>query len=123
MGDAFAGAHAGVAPDGILNTGHIIPKSDSNQTKKEKTMSDLKARFEAAMADSKTLTERPGNATLLKLYALYKQGASGDVEGKRPGFTDMVGRAKYDAWAELKGLAANDAMQQYIDLVAQLKKA
>ena len=85
-------------------------------------MSDLKAKFEAAMANSKTLTERPGNATLLKLYALYKQGSAGDVEGKRPGFTDMVGRAKYDAWAELKGLAANDAMQQYIDLVAQLKK-
>ena len=75
------------------------------------------------LADSKTLTERPSNATLLKLYALYKQGSSGDVEGKRPGFTDMVGRAKYDAWAELKGLAANDAMQQYIDLVAQLKNA
>ncbi|MDQ5878783.1 MAG: diazepam-binding inhibitor receptor modulator, acyl-CoA-binding protein [Pseudomonadota bacterium] len=86
-------------------------------------MSDLKARFEAAMADSKTLTERPDNATLLKLYSLYKQGSSGDVEGKRPGFTDMVGRAKYDAWAELKGTAAEAAMQQYIDLIAKLKSA
>ena len=86
-------------------------------------MSDLKTRFEAAMADSKTLTERPDNATLLKLYSLYKQGSSGDVEGKRPGFTDMVGRAKYDAWAELKGTAAEAAMQQYIDLIAKLKSA
>jgi acyl-CoA-binding protein len=86
-------------------------------------MSDLKARFEAAMADSKTLTERPDNATLLKLYSLYKQGASGDVEGKRPGFTDMVGRAKYDAWAELKGTLPDAAMQQYIDLIAKLKSA
>ena len=86
-------------------------------------MSDLKARFDAAMADSKTLTERPDNATLLKLYSLYKQGSSGDVEGKRPGFTDMVGRAKYDAWAELKGTAAEAAMQQYIDLIAKLKGA
>jgi diazepam-binding inhibitor (GABA receptor modulator, acyl-CoA-binding protein) len=84
-------------------------------------MSDLKARFEAAMADSKTLSERPDNATLLKLYALYKQGAAGDVEGKRPGFTDMVGRAKYDAWAELKGISSEAAMQQYIDLVVALK--
>ncbi len=85
-------------------------------------MSDLKARFDAAMADSKTLTERPDNATLLKLYSLYKQGSVGDVEGKRPGFTDMVGRAKYDAWAELKGTASDVAMQQYIDLIAKLKQ-
>lgn len=85
-------------------------------------MSDLKSRFDAAMADSKTLAERPDNATLLKLYSLYKQGSSGDVEGKRPGFTDMVGRAKYDAWAELKGVSSEAAMQQYIDLIATLKR-
>ena len=86
-------------------------------------MSDLQNKFEAAMADSKTLTERPDNSTLLKLYALYKQGSEGDVEGKRPGFTDMVGRAKYDAWAAVKGTVSDDAMQQYIDLVAALKNA
>lgn len=84
-------------------------------------MSDLKARFEAAMADSKNLSERPDNATLLKLYALYKQGAEGDVQGKRPGFTDMVGRAKHDAWAGLQGTTPEAAMQQYIELVAALK--
>lgn len=86
-------------------------------------MSDLKARFEAAAADSKTLSERPDNATLLKLYSLYKQGSEGDVQGKRPGFTDMVGRAKYDAWASLQGTDQETAMQQYIDLVAALKAA
>ena len=86
-------------------------------------MSDLKARFEAAAADSKTLSERPDNATLLKLYSLYKQGSEGDVQGKRPGFTDMVGRAKYDAWASLQGTAQEAAMQQYIDLVESLKDA
>jgi diazepam-binding inhibitor (GABA receptor modulating acyl-CoA-binding protein) len=57
----------------------------------------------AAVADSKKLPEKPDNMTLLKIYALYKQATEGDVEGKRPGFTDMVGRAKYDAWAALKG--------------------
>lgn len=84
-------------------------------------MSKLKAKFEAAAADSKKLTERPSNDVLLKMYALYKQGNDGDVQGKRPGFTDMVGRAKYDAWAELKGTGQDDAMQQYIDLVKSLK--
>lgn len=83
-------------------------------------MSDLQARFEAAAAASKTLSERPDNATLLQLYALYKQGSAGDVEGKRPGFTDMVGRAKYDAWAALKGTSAEDAMQRYVALVDSL---
>ncbi len=84
-------------------------------------MSNLKKKFEAAAADSKKLPERPSNDVLLQLYALYKQGSEGDVEGKRPGFTDMVGRAKYDAWAAVKGTDVEDAMQQYIDLVKSLK--
>jgi len=84
-------------------------------------MADLKKAFEKAVADSKNLAERPDNATLLKIYALYKQASSGDVEGKRPGFTDMIGRAKWDAWNELKGTAADAAMQQYIDLIDSLK--
>jgi len=84
-------------------------------------MSELKKQFEAALADSKKLSERPSNDVLLQLYALYKQATEGDVEGKRPGFTDMVGRAKYDAWAAVKGTATDDAMQRYVDLVESLK--
>ncbi len=83
-------------------------------------MSDLKTKFEQAVADSKNLSERPDNQTLLKLYALFKQATAGDVEGKRPGFTDMVGRAKFDAWDALKGTASPDAMQQYVDLIESL---
>ncbi|MDO9285712.1 MAG: acyl-CoA-binding protein [Aquabacterium sp.] len=84
-------------------------------------MSDLKSRFEKAVAESKSLPEKPDNMTLLKIYALYKQASVGDVEGKRPGFTDMVGRAKYDAWNGLKGTTAEAAMQDYIDLIESLK--
>ena len=84
-------------------------------------MADLKSQFEKAVADSKSLPEKPDNATLLKLYALYKQGSGGDVDGKRPGFTDMVGRAKWDAWNELKGKAGAEAMQEYVDLIESLK--
>lgn len=84
-------------------------------------MSDLKTKFDQAVADSKNLSERPDNQTLLKLYALYKQASAGDVEGKRPGFTDMVGRAKWDAWNELKGISNNDAMKQYVSLIEDLK--
>lgn len=83
-------------------------------------MADLKADFEAAAANSKNLSERPDNATLLKIYALYKQGSVGDNTEKKPGFTDMVGRAKWDAWNGLKGTQSKDAMQQYIDLIATL---
>jgi len=81
----------------------------------------LKDQFDAAVAGSKQLPERPDNMTLLKLYALFKQGSAGDVEDKRPGFTDMVGRAKWDAWNELKGTTQDEAMQQYIDLIESLK--
>lgn len=84
-------------------------------------MADLKSRFEQAVADSKSLSEKPDNTTLLKIYALYKQASAGDVEGKRPGFTDIVGRAKYDAWAEVKGKSNDEAMQEYVDLIESLK--
>jgi diazepam-binding inhibitor (GABA receptor modulating acyl-CoA-binding protein) len=83
----------------------------------------LQDQFTQAQADSKNLSERPDNMTLLKIYALYKQGANGDVTGERPGFTDMVGRAKYDAWAGLQGTSQDEAMQQYIDLIEELKDA
>ena len=83
-------------------------------------MSDLNTLFEAAVASSKQLSERPDNATLLKIYALYKQGTAGDNAEKKPGFSDMVGRAKWDAWNNLKGTAQDDAKQQYIDLIESL---
>ncbi len=86
-------------------------------------MSDLATRFQAAQDDSKKLSKRPDNDTLLSLYAHFKQGSAGDVEGKRPGFTDLVGRAKYDAWAKLKGMPQETAMQAYVDLVESLKGA
>jgi acyl-CoA-binding protein len=83
-------------------------------------MANLKATFETAVANSKKLSERPNNATLLKLYALYKQSTAGDNAEKKPGFSDLVGRAKWDAWSLVKGTSSEDAMQQYIDLVASL---
>ena len=82
---------------------------------------NLQEQFEAAVAASKTLAERPDNMTLLRLYGLYKQGAIGDAAGERPGFSDMIGRAKFDAWEALKGTARETAMQQYIDLVESLE--
>lgn len=81
----------------------------------------LQNQFEQAVADSKNLPERPDNMTLLKLYGLYKQASAGDAVGNRPGFTDMIGRAKYDAWDALKGVSKEDAMQQYVDLITDLK--
>jgi diazepam-binding inhibitor (GABA receptor modulator, acyl-CoA-binding protein) len=43
------------------------------------------------------------------------------VEGKRPGFSDMVGRAKWDAWNGVKGKGTDEAMQEYVDLIESLK--
>ena len=84
-------------------------------------MSTLDAQFQQAVIDSKALPERPDNMTLLKIYALYKQSTDGDVQDKRPGFADMVGRAKWDAWNELKGQTAEQAKQAYVDLIESLK--
>jgi acyl-CoA-binding protein len=84
-------------------------------------MSDLKKKFDAAAADAKNLSKEPGNDVKLKMYGLFKQAGTGDVTGPRPGFTDIVGGAKYDAWAAVKGTGTEDAMQQYINLIESLK--
>ena len=84
-------------------------------------MSDLNTAFEAAKDASMNLSERPDNQTLLKLYGLYKQGAVGDNNEAKPGFTDFVASAKWNAWNQLKGLAQDDAKQQYNDLVQSLE--
>ncbi|RSZ58722.1 acyl-CoA-binding protein [Massilia atriviolacea] len=81
----------------------------------------LQEQFDQALADSKNLSERPDNQTLLKIYALYKQASAGDTDGNRPGMTDFVARAKYDAWDAFKGTSRDDAMQQYVDLIDELK--
>jgi diazepam-binding inhibitor (GABA receptor modulating acyl-CoA-binding protein) len=81
----------------------------------------LQDQFNQAQTDSKNLPERPDNMTLLKIYALFKQGSTGDVTGDRPGMTDFVARAKFDAWAELAGTTQDTAMQDYVDLITHLK--
>jgi diazepam-binding inhibitor (GABA receptor modulating acyl-CoA-binding protein) len=86
-------------------------------------MSDIKAQFEQAQKDVKTLTKRPGNDDMLFLYSHFKQAAEGDVSGSRPGMLDMVGRAKYDAWAKLKGTKPDAAMKAYVDKVTALLKS
>ena len=83
-------------------------------------MSDLDARFEAAAAAALDLPSDPGNEIKLQLYGLYKQASQGDPDGRRPGFTNPVGRAKYDAWAAVAGTSANEAKAAYIALVDRL---
>ena len=81
----------------------------------------LQARFEAAVEQSKNLAERPDSATLLKLYALFKQGSEGDVTGEKPGAMDFVGAAKWVARDALRGTPPAAAMQSYIALVEELQ--
>ena len=83
-------------------------------------MTDIKSRFDEAAESAKSLPERPDNDTLLQLYALFKQGSSGDVSGERPGFFDFVATAKYEAWEKLAGMAPETAMKAYVDLVESL---
>lgn len=80
-------------------------------------MSELQKKFEKATKDVTTAKNDPGNDLKLRLYAHFKQATDGDVAGDKPGFTDFVGRAKYDAWAKLAGTAKDDAMTAYIKLV------
>ena len=83
---------------------------------------DIKEQFEKAVTESKSLAEKPSNDILLQLYSLYKQSTQGDVSGEAPSNPfDFVNKAKYEAWASLKGKTSAEAMQQYVDLVNRLK--
>jgi acyl-CoA-binding protein len=84
-------------------------------------MSNVDALFEQAQVDVKALPEKPGNMTLLRLYALFKQATEGDIHGDKPGFTDLAGKYKYDAWTSLKGTAQDVAKERYVELVESLK--
>jgi acyl-CoA-binding protein len=83
-------------------------------------MSTAEETFEQAAVAAKSLPERPDDKTMLQLYALYKQGSAGDVQGDKPGFFDFVGAAKYEAWEKLKGTSEEDARSQYVELITKL---
>jgi acyl-CoA-binding protein len=83
-------------------------------------MNEESVNFEKAAEAAKSLPERPDDQTMLRVYALYKQGSSGDVQGSKPGFFDFVGAAKYEAWEKLRGTSQDDARKQYVDLVRKL---
>ena len=85
-------------------------------------MTDLEKKFETATKDAQALKKRPSDDDMLRLYATYKQAMTGDVSGDRPGSLDFVARAKYDAWARLKGTARDKAMKSYVDLVERFKE-
>jgi len=85
-------------------------------------MPDLKKQFDDAAAAVLKAKKDPGNDLKLKLYANFKQATEGDVKGEKPGFTDFVNRAKYEAWAKLKGTAPEEAMKAYIKLVERVTR-
>src|SRR5512139_3525790 len=101
----------GPSPAAYGYLGHDDVRSESGMASSE---------FEAAVAGVKGLTDDPGNDVKLRLYALYKQATEGDVSGGRPGFTNLVGRAKHDAWAKLEGTPSGDAEAQYVAIVNDL---
>jgi acyl-CoA-binding protein len=85
-------------------------------------MADLKQQFDTAAAAVLKAKKDPGNDMKLRLYAHYKQATEGDVSGEKPGFTDFINRAKYEAWAKLRGMSADDAMKAYVKLVERVSR-
>ncbi|MEI6737980.1 MAG: acyl-CoA-binding protein [Pseudomonadota bacterium] len=83
-------------------------------------MADTKKLFDKAVKDVTKAKTDPGNDMKLRLYAHFKQSTDGDVSGDKPGFTDFVGRAKFDAWTKIKGMSKEDAQKAYIKLVERV---
>jgi diazepam-binding inhibitor (GABA receptor modulating acyl-CoA-binding protein) len=85
---------------------------------------ELKEQFEKAVKESKELSSKPDNETLLKLYSLYKQATEGDIDPNlpEPGMFDFVNKAKQEAWQKLSGKPSESAMDEYIKTVENLKQ-
>uniref|UniRef100_A0A672ZYQ3 Acyl-CoA-binding protein n=1 Tax=Sphaeramia orbicularis TaxID=375764 RepID=A0A672ZYQ3_9TELE len=82
----------------------------------------IKAKFDAAAAEVKQLKAKPTDEEMLKVYSLFKQATVGDVNTARPGMLDFTGKAKWDAWEKQKGKSKDDAMNEYVSLVEELKQ-
>lgn len=84
---------------------------------------EVKPLFERAVEDSKTLSSRPSNETMLQLYSLYKQATEGDVNEHAASTNpfDFVAKAKFEAWSALKGKPITEAQKEYINLINKLK--
>ncbi len=85
-------------------------------------MLELETQFEQAVVASKQLPQKPSPQGLLQLYSLYKQATVGNNTEAQPGFTDIVARAKWEAWDKLRDMEVDVAMQNYIDTVARLQQ-
>jgi acyl-CoA-binding protein len=130
--DRFIGTLMGTVPIAEFyapeNIGRIVgfePTEEQNALAvrdSEQTIApELATQFAAAASAVQRLPRRPDNASLLKLYALYKQSTSGDAVGARPGVMNFVARAKYDAWVTLRGTTQEAAMRGYIELAERLR--
>ena len=83
---------------------------------------ELRQQFDQAVSDSKYLSDRPSQGTLLELYSLYKQASEGDINIEPPANPfDFVAKAKFEAWQSLKGKSRDQAMAEYINLIMKLK--
>lgn len=81
---------------------------------------DLDIEFNTSVTIIKTLTERPTNEELLKLYALYKQATEGNNSTDGPTVTNVKERAKWNAWYNLRGLLKRTAKTHYSVFVKEL---
>jgi len=87
-------------------------------------MMDLEQKFTAAVGVIQGLPKngsfQPSNEMKLQFYAYYKQATQGPCKADRPGFWDIVARAKHDAWAGLGDLNRSTAMEKYIEKLKQI---
>ncbi|KAH9077382.1 ACBP-domain-containing protein [Lactarius deliciosus] len=68
----------------------------------------------------KTGPIQTGYEEKLTMYSLYKQATAGNVKSPRPGMWDMLGRAKWDAWAKHKDLDSYEAKWLYVDALLKV---
>ena len=88
--------------------------------------------FNRAAEEVRQLKTEPSNNDLLTLYSLFKQSTVGDCNTSRPGMLDLKGKAKWDSWSGIKGIAfyyphifigkaKETAQKEYVEFVESLK--
>ncbi|XP_063631569.1 acyl-CoA-binding domain-containing protein 5 isoform X4 [Cydia splendana] len=79
----------------------------------------LEEKFNAAVNVIRSLPKsgsyQPSNELMLRFYSYFKQATEGPCDKPKPGFWDVVNRAKWESWNKLGNMSQTEAMQAYVD--------
>eukprot|EP01104_Vermistella_antarctica_P004504 TRINITY_DN14940_c0_g1_i1.p1 TRINITY_DN14940_c0_g1~~TRINITY_DN14940_c0_g1_i1.p1 ORF type:complete len:442 (+),score=111.04 TRINITY_DN14940_c0_g1_i1:144-1469(+) len=113
-------SHAGPQFRSVLGCSFALNRSENFSTRSYSSDS-VKNTFDKIVQEKGSSVLSMPDSDKLRFYALYKQATVGDNTEDKPGMMQLVKKAKWGAWNDLKGTSKEAAMQQYINALSDGK--